>query len=107
MREHRQDQDYPPGDAYKYAEITGGFPFLLRGKKVEERLAEIIDGSGGFGADTHGTQHAEIGEACNAYSCLPRHLPSLAETSLSIGSLPAVSWGVVRILYKASQALSC
>lgn len=42
-REHPEDRDYPPGDAYKYAEITGGFPFQLRGKKVEERLAEIID----------------------------------------------------------------
>jgi VWFA-related protein len=42
-REHPKDQDYSPGDAYKYAEITGGFPFQLRGKKVEQRLAEIID----------------------------------------------------------------
>lgn len=42
-REHPEDEDYPPGDARKYAEITGGFPFQLRDKKVEERLAEIID----------------------------------------------------------------
>ncbi len=42
-REHPEDQDYPPGDAHKYAEITGGFPSELRRKKVEERLAEIID----------------------------------------------------------------
>jgi VWFA-related protein len=41
--EHPEDPNYPPGDAHKYAEITGGFPFELRGKKVEERLAEIID----------------------------------------------------------------
>lgn len=42
-REHRDDKDYPPGDAYKYAEITGGFVFKIRGENVQERLAQIID----------------------------------------------------------------
>ena len=34
---------YPPGDAHKYAERTGGEALKLGGKKVEERLAELID----------------------------------------------------------------
>ena len=34
---------YPPGDAYKYAELTGGFAAGMRGKGVETRLAEVID----------------------------------------------------------------
>jgi VWFA-related protein len=34
---------YPPGDAYKYAERTGGQAVKLGGKKAEERLAELID----------------------------------------------------------------
>ena len=34
---------YPPGDAHKYAELTGGFAAGMRGKEVEERLAEDID----------------------------------------------------------------
>ena len=42
-REHPDNRDYPPGDAHKYAELTGGFAFTLRGKAVEERLAEAID----------------------------------------------------------------
>jgi hypothetical protein len=32
-----------PGDAHKYAEITGGVATGLRGKNVDERLAEVID----------------------------------------------------------------
>jgi VWFA-related protein len=35
---------YPAGNANKYAEITGGVSPGLRGKNVEERLAEAIDG---------------------------------------------------------------
>src|SRR5262249_21687193 len=35
---------YPAGNAHKYAEITGGVSPGLRGKNVEERLAEAIDG---------------------------------------------------------------
>jgi len=42
-REHPDSDDYSPGDAPKYAELTGGFAVELRGKRVEERLAEIID----------------------------------------------------------------
>jgi len=42
-REHPNSEDYPPGEARKYAELTGGFAFELRGKKVEDRLAEVID----------------------------------------------------------------
>lgn len=34
---------YPPGDAHKYAELTGGFAAGMRGKGVDERLAEVID----------------------------------------------------------------
>jgi len=34
---------YPPGDAHKYAELTGGFAAAMRGKAVDERLAEVID----------------------------------------------------------------
>ncbi|HLJ46209.1 MAG TPA: VWA domain-containing protein [Bryobacteraceae bacterium] len=34
---------HPPGDAHKYAELTGGEAIGLGGKRVEERLAELID----------------------------------------------------------------
>jgi VWFA-related protein len=34
---------YPPGDAHKYAELSGGFAAGMRGKGVQERLAEVID----------------------------------------------------------------
>ncbi len=34
---------YPPGDAHKYAEATGGQAVGLRGKKPEDRLAQLID----------------------------------------------------------------
>jgi VWFA-related protein len=34
---------FPPGDAGKYAELTGGQALGLRGKKPEERLAQLID----------------------------------------------------------------
>lgn len=34
---------YPPGDAHKYAELTGGFAIEMRGKAVEQRLADVID----------------------------------------------------------------
>jgi VWFA-related protein len=34
---------YPPGDAHTYAELTGGFAAGMRGKGVDERLAEVID----------------------------------------------------------------
>lgn len=36
-------RNYSPGDAHKYAELTGGFAMEMRGKKVEDRLAEAID----------------------------------------------------------------
>jgi VWFA-related protein len=35
---------YPAGNAHQYAEITGGVSPGLRGRNVEERLAEAIDG---------------------------------------------------------------
>ena len=38
---HRKE--FPPGDAHKYAELTGGQAVGLRGKKPEDRLAELID----------------------------------------------------------------
>ena len=34
---------YPPGDAHKYAELTGGQAVGLRSKRPEERLAQLID----------------------------------------------------------------
>ena len=34
---------HPPGDAHKYAELTGGEAIGLGGKGVEERLRELID----------------------------------------------------------------
>lgn len=34
---------HPPGDAYKYAELTGGEAIGLGGKRVDERLGELID----------------------------------------------------------------
>lgn len=34
---------HPPGDAHKYAELTGGSAISLGGKRVEERLADLID----------------------------------------------------------------
>ncbi len=34
---------HPPGDAHKYAEITGGEAIGLGGKQVDERLGELID----------------------------------------------------------------
>jgi VWFA-related protein len=34
---------FPPGDARKYAELTGGQTVGLRGKQPEERLAQLID----------------------------------------------------------------
>lgn len=42
-RENPGKKDYAPGDANKYAELTGGFAIEMRGKRVEERLAEAID----------------------------------------------------------------
>ncbi len=36
-------KSYPPGDAHKYAELTGGVATGLRGKNADERLAELID----------------------------------------------------------------
>ena len=34
---------FPPGDAHKYAELTGGQAVALRGKRPDERLAQLID----------------------------------------------------------------
>jgi VWFA-related protein len=34
---------FPPGDAKKYAELTGGQAVGMRGKQPEERLAQLID----------------------------------------------------------------
>ncbi len=34
---------HPPGDAHKYAELTGGEAIGLGGKSVDERLGELID----------------------------------------------------------------
>jgi VWFA-related protein len=34
---------FPPGDARKYAEVTGGQAIKLGGKRVDQRLADLID----------------------------------------------------------------
>lgn len=36
-------KSFPPGDARKYAELTGGQAVSLRGKRPEERLGQLID----------------------------------------------------------------
>ena len=36
-------KEFPPGDAKKYAELTGGQAVGMRGKQPEERLAQLID----------------------------------------------------------------
>jgi VWFA-related protein len=41
--ESSHEKAFPPGDARKYAELTGGLAVGLRGKNPEERLAELID----------------------------------------------------------------
>jgi VWFA-related protein len=41
--EARYEVTFPPGDARKYAELTGGQAVGLRGKQPEERLAQLID----------------------------------------------------------------
>ena len=41
--EASQKKSFPPGDARKYAELTGGQAVGLRGKRPEERLAQLID----------------------------------------------------------------
>ena len=38
-----QAKTHPPGDARRYAELTGGQAVTLRGKRPEERLAQLID----------------------------------------------------------------
>jgi VWFA-related protein len=41
--EASHEKSFPPGDARKYAELTGGQAVGLRGKQPEERLAQLID----------------------------------------------------------------
>jgi VWFA-related protein len=41
--ENSKRKQFPPGDAKKYAEVTGGQAVGMRGKKPEERLAQLID----------------------------------------------------------------
>ncbi len=41
--EGRRAKDYPPGDARKYAELTGGQAVRVRGNKNQERLGQTID----------------------------------------------------------------
>jgi Ca-activated chloride channel family protein len=41
--EASHEKAFPPGDARKYAELTGGQAVGLRGKQPEERLAQLID----------------------------------------------------------------
>jgi len=43
IRENAERKIHPPGDANKYAELSGGFAIPMRGRRVEERLAEVID----------------------------------------------------------------
>ena len=41
--EASHEKSFPPGDARKYAELTGGQAVGLRGKQPEGRLAQLID----------------------------------------------------------------
>lgn len=41
--EASHEKAFPPGDARKYAELTGGQAVGLRGRRPEERLAQLID----------------------------------------------------------------
>jgi hypothetical protein len=41
--EAAHEKSFPPGDARKYAEMTGGQAVGLRGKHPDERLAQLID----------------------------------------------------------------
>ncbi len=43
LPESTKAKAFPPGDARKYAELTGGQAVGMRGKKPEERLAQLID----------------------------------------------------------------
>jgi len=43
MGEKRYAASHPPGDARKYAEVTGGEAMNLRGGKADERLSQLID----------------------------------------------------------------
>jgi VWFA-related protein len=42
-RENPGIRNYSPGDAHKYAELTGGLAIGMRGRGADERLAEVID----------------------------------------------------------------
>jgi VWFA-related protein len=41
--EASHEKSFPPGDARKYAELTGGQAVGLRGKQPEDRLGQLID----------------------------------------------------------------
>lgn len=43
MTEKHWVKEYPPGDANKYAELSGGRAIGLRGKNADERLGDLID----------------------------------------------------------------
>jgi hypothetical protein len=43
LGERSHAKDFPPGDAKRYAELTGGQAVTLSGRKPEERLAQLID----------------------------------------------------------------
>jgi VWFA-related protein len=43
LTERAKAKAFPPGDANKYAEVTGGQAVGMRGKKPEDRLAQLID----------------------------------------------------------------
>jgi hypothetical protein len=43
MGEKKYMASHPPGDARKYAQVTGGEAMNLRGGKVDERLSQLID----------------------------------------------------------------
>lgn len=67
---------YPAGNAHKYAEITGGLSPGLRGKNVEARLAEAIDGlRSRYTIGFHPTQAKPAGTFCRVRVALAPGAP--------------------------------
>jgi hypothetical protein len=75
-REHPDQKDYSPGDAYKYAELSGGFAVALRGKGTAERLAEIVDSlRGRYTFGYHPSEDKPAGTFCRTKVLLAPHGP--------------------------------
>ena len=67
---------YPPGDAHKYAELTGGFASGMRGQGVAERLAQAIDSlRGRYTIGYRPTEDKAPGTFCRVKVALARGAP--------------------------------